>query len=103
MIDGIERLKNSTFNSEQAGGICGFLREHHKELASNGLGNYKNISRYPVKQLTTFLEKIGYRVKLATQDDNGVRWYAMTVNEQVQGYAIARAEYRKLASTVSDM
>jgi hypothetical protein len=101
VIDGIERFKDSTFNSEQAAGICGFLQDHHKELAANGLGNYKNVSGHPIKQLTTFLQKIGYEVKAAKQDGKGVRWYAMTVNEQVQDYAIARAEYKKLLSNAN--
>lgn len=103
IIDDINGLENATFSSEQAGIICRTLQDHHKELAANGLGNYKHVSRYPVKQLTAFLEKIGYEVKVVKQDEKGVRWYSMAINEQVQGYAIARAEYKKLLSNANDM
>jgi hypothetical protein len=96
VVDRIERLKDSTFNSATAGYICEFLQDNHQELAANGLGNYKHVSRYPVKQLTAFLAKIGYEVKQASQNEQGQRFYKMTVNEQVKGYALARAERRRL-------
>lgn len=101
VINGIERLENGTFNSVTAGHICGFLQDNYQELAANGLGNYKQVSRYPVKQLTAFLAKIGYEVKQVSQAHDGQRLYMMTVNEQVQGYALARIERRRLNENTS--
>ncbi len=103
VIDGINELKDGLFDSATAGRICEFLRDHHKELASNGLGNYAKVSKYPVKQLTEFLAKCGYDVLKATQNDNGIRWYSIAPNEQVKSYADARAYQRKLRNIDTDM
>lgn len=103
VIDGINGLKDGLFDSATAGKICEFLRDHHKELASNGLGNYAKVSRYPVKQLTEFLSKCGYDVLKVTQNDNGTRWYSIAPNEQVKSYADARAYQRKLKNIDTDM
>jgi phage/plasmid primase-like uncharacterized protein len=103
VIDGINGLKDGLFDSATAGKICEFLRDHHKELASNGLGNYAKVSRYPVKQLTEFLAKCGYDVELVKKGHDNVKWFSIMPNEQVKGYADARAYQRKLKNIDTDM
>jgi len=103
VIDGINGLKNSTFDSVTAGNICLFLQDNYKELASNGLGNYAKVSHYPVKQLSEFLSKCGYDVLKDSQEHDGTRWYSIAPNEQVKSYADARAYQRKLKNSDADM
>jgi hypothetical protein len=102
VIDGINGLENATFDSATAGKICEFLQDHHQELTSNGLGNYKKVSKYPVRQLTEFLAKCGYDVLLVKKDD-GVRWYSIAENERAKSYAEARAYQRNLKNIDADM
>jgi hypothetical protein len=99
----IDSLISKQFNDLAARSACEFLQDNHKELASNGLGNYAKVSRYPVKQLKEFLAKCGYDVLKVTQNDNGTRWYSIAPNEQVKSYADARAYQRKLKNIDADM
>jgi hypothetical protein len=99
----INGLSGQKFDDTAARSVCEFLQANHKELASNGLGNYKKVSKYPVRQLTEFLAKVGYDVPKVKTDDNGKRWYSIAENEQVKSYAEARAYQRKLKNIDADM
>lgn len=99
----IDNLISKQFNDLAARGACEFLQDNHKELASNGLGNYAKVSRYPVKQLKEFLAKCGYDVELVKKGHDNVKWFSIIPNEQVKSYADARAYQRKLRNIDADV
>ena len=100
IIEDCERL--GLLNDEKARGVCKFLQAHHKELAINGLGNYEKINHSSIKQLRALLKKIGYDLNQVKQDENGIRWYSIAVNEQVKAYALARAAQKQRKAEIKD-
>jgi hypothetical protein len=88
----VSRLKGNRINAAGAKGLCKFLQAYHKELASNRLGNYAKVSKYPVRQLGDFLKKFGYELVLDSNSKNSEQWWIFKANLLVEKYAENRAK-----------
>jgi hypothetical protein len=92
----VESLEDKKFNATAARTACEILQENHKELAANKLGNYKKVSKRPLKQLSDFLKIFGYELVLVEQKSSGERWYQIQPNALVKAYAENRAGKKEL-------
>ena len=92
----VEGLTDKAITKNVACGVCRFLSDNHKELAANNLGNYKSVSKQPVKQLSDFLKKLGYELALIEQKSTGERIYKIQPNPLVKFYAENREAKKKL-------
>ncbi len=88
----VSKLLDKRVNARGVQGLCKFLQEHHKELASNNMGNYAKLHKYPIKQMNDFLKKIGYELEVDTRSKNTEQWWIFKANSQVKKYAENRAK-----------
>ena len=88
----VSKLLGKRVNARGVQGLCKFLQEHHKELASNNMGNYAKLHKYPIKQMNDFLKKIGYELVLDVNSKNTEQSWRFQPNPLVESYAKNRAE-----------
>ena len=71
MTEIITLIDGKEFDAIGASIACQILNERHELLAVNGLGNYKAVSKYPVKTLGSFIAKLGYELVKAERVQKG--------------------------------
>ncbi len=87
----VHGLKAKEFNNQSLDGFMQFLQDNHKELAANGLGDFKVIPKKPVSKLSNLLSRIGFDLVEASKTRDG-RTYKIEVNENVKYYSEQRAK-----------
>lgn len=90
----VEGLLGKRITQTTARQFCEFMQQFHKELAANEMGNFKTISKYPIRQLSDFVKQCGYELK-AQKDSKGNRDYILQVNPQVLEYVKNRTAHAK--------
>ncbi len=88
----VSRLTGNRINAAGAKGMCKFLQAYHKELASNNMGNYAKVSKYPVRQFNDFLKKIGYELVIDSRSKKDEQWWVFKPDKLVEKYAKNRAK-----------
>lgn len=94
----IKAIDDRSISTDVAINVCKILKENHKEIAANGLGNFKKISKYPIRQLNDFLKRFGFELVEDEKPKGSERTYKLEVNSLVLEYSKTRAEIRQIKS-----